>query len=326
MCLHSVKLATDDTLVSRELSDFEIRQLIPELAEIGCNSLHFSGGEPLMRKELEKFVKDASRNGIRTKLTTNGTLATEKRTQALARAKLRSVNVSLDGPSAAVHDKIRGVKGFYDRAIRGIQAFTTARESRGKPRVRINTVISHENCQYLDSLLDLASELKVDALHLLPVDFAHVDPSLSLTPDDYETIKEVISSYDRDTKLLGDVKLLKESFVHQRTGDYVITGQYALGYYKTHPCFAPFVHFFIMPEGDIYSCCIVHRSKENCLGNVRRQSVEETWNGPVFQELREKALTDPLYHVCHACDHFLEINREITKQTGIKGFYSNKME
>lgn len=319
MCLHPVKLVTDDTLASRELSDFEVRRIIPELAESGSRSIHFSGGEPLLRIGLERFVKEASRNGLRAKLTTNGTLVTEKRALALAGAKLRSVNISLDGPSASIHDKIRGVKGFFDRTTRGIQAFVSARESRGRPHVRINTVISHGNCHQLAELLDLATELNVNAIHLLPVDFAHADPSLALTPDDYELVKEIISSRDHDIRLLGDNRLLAESLLDPKTRENVVTGQYALGYYDSNPCYAPFMHLFIMPEGEVYTCCFVERSKENCLASVRYQSIREIWNSTSFQELRRKALTSPLYPACHSCDHFLEINREIEKHMGPKG-------
>lgn len=321
MCLHPIKLATDDFLASQELSDFEIRQIIPELAETGCRSIHFSGGEPLLRKRLEKFVKDAGRKGLRSKLTTNGTLASEERALALARAKLRTVNVSLDGPSALVHDKIRGVNGFFDKAIRGIQAFTSAREILGRPHVRINTVISHSNCQFLDSLFMLAEELKVDSVHLLPVDFSHIDPKLALTVEDYETIKQIFSVYNQNDLFMGDVTHLIDSLCDPQTVDHVIAGDYALGYYKNYPCFAPFVHLFIMPEGEVYSCCIVDRSKKNCLGHLRSQSVDEIWYGAAFQELRRKALKAPLYALCDSCDHFLEINHEIGNKTSIKEFH-----
>ncbi|UCE13694.1 MAG: SPASM domain-containing protein, partial [Candidatus Heimdallarchaeota archaeon] len=103
-----------------------------------------------------------------------------------------------------------------------------------------------------------------------------------------------------------------------QTVDHVITGDYALGYYKTHPCFAPFVHLFMMPEGEIFTCCIVDRSKQNCLGSVRYQSIKDIWYGSSFQNLRRRALIAPLYPICDSCDHFLEINREIGNKIAIK--------
>jgi len=320
MCLHPIKLRTDETLHSQELSDYEIRKIIPELAETGCRSIHFSGGEPLLRKKLEVFIKDAAKNGIRSKLTTNGTLLSEKRANNLAKVKLRSVNISLDGPTSEVHDSMRGVKGFFNKAISGIQAISEARETYGRPHVRINSVVSHENAKTLDQLLELAKELKIDSLHILPVDFSHIDPSLALTDEDYEIVKEVLSNYKHETRLLGDVERLINLLAAPETREFIKKGEYAFGYYRESPCFAPFVHLFMMPEGKVYTCCIVDRTEANILGNVRKNSIQEIWGNDNFKELRKKAVKNTLYNVCHSCDHFLEINQIISEKTGFRTF------
>ncbi|MCG3218693.1 MAG: radical SAM protein [Candidatus Heimdallarchaeota archaeon] len=320
MCLHPIKLRTDETLHTQELSDYEIRKIIPELAETGCRSIHFSGGEPLLRKKLEVFIKDAAKNGIRSKLTTNGTLLSEKRANNLAKAKLRSVNISLDGPTSEVHDSMRGVKGFFNKAISGIQAISEARETYGRPHVRINSVVSHENAKTLDQLLELAKELKIDSLHILPVDFSHIDPSLALTDEDYEIVKEVLSNYKHETRLLGDVERLIDLLAAPETREFIKKGEYAFGYYRESPCFAPFVHLFMMPEGKVYTCCIVDRTEANILGNVRKNSIQEIWANDNFKELRKKAVKNTLYSVCHSCDHFLEINQIISEKTGFRTF------
>jgi radical SAM protein with 4Fe4S-binding SPASM domain len=320
MCLHPIKLRTDETLHSQELSDYEIRKLIPELAETGCRSIHFSGGEPLLRGKLEVFIKDAAKKGIRSKLTTNGTLLTEERAINLAKAKLRSVNISLDGPNSEVHDSMRGVKGFFKRTIKGLQAISDAKEKFGRPHVRINTVVSHENVKTLDQLLELVKELKIDSLHILPVDFSHIDPSLALTGEDYEIVKEVLGNYKHETRLLGDVERLINLLDDPETRKFIKKGEYAFGYYKKKPCFAPFVHLFMMPEGKIYTCCIVDRTRDNILGEVRKKSIKEIWTNENFKKLRKKALKTTLYEACHSCDHFLEINQLISEKTSFRTF------
>jgi MoaA/NifB/PqqE/SkfB family radical SAM enzyme len=84
------------------------REIISELAELGCKKVHFSGGEPMLRPQLPDLVEHATGLGIRVTITTNGTLIDKVKAKRLIEAGLRGVNVSIDSPIRKMHEKIRG--------------------------------------------------------------------------------------------------------------------------------------------------------------------------------------------------------------------------
>ena len=78
----------------------------------------FSGGEPLVRKDLPELAKYATNKGMRAVISTNGTLIDRNMAKILKDVGLSYVGVSLDG-GEEVHDAFRGVKGAYKKALEG---------------------------------------------------------------------------------------------------------------------------------------------------------------------------------------------------------------
>lgn len=103
-----------------ELTTDEAKALIADLADFGAPVILFSGGEPLMRKDLFELIAYATGLGIRAVISTNGTMITEKIAQKLKRYKLSYVGVSLDGLKE-VNDAFRGSDTAFDRAVEGIR-------------------------------------------------------------------------------------------------------------------------------------------------------------------------------------------------------------
>ena len=84
-------------------------------------------------------------------LTTNGTIITEERAEALADLAaagfLKHISVSIDGPGQ-LHDNARGVKGTFERTTTGLRRLQAAAKRKGAPlRVSINTTVAHENAR-----------------------------------------------------------------------------------------------------------------------------------------------------------------------------------
>lgn len=108
--------------------------------ELGIHSIKFTGGEPLLRKDLEAIISQIPQS-LNVSLTTNGILLAEQ-ARALARAGLDRVNISLDSLKPNVYRSItRGKAGDLDKVLAGIDA---AREA-GLLPIKLNFVVLKEN-------------------------------------------------------------------------------------------------------------------------------------------------------------------------------------
>ena len=92
-----------------ELSTVEWCAVIDQLAELGFLKANFTGGEPLLRRDLIGLLARATSAGIpELHLNTNALLLDERRLDGVLGAGVRSFNISVDGPTAGVHDAVRG--------------------------------------------------------------------------------------------------------------------------------------------------------------------------------------------------------------------------
>ncbi len=117
-CIHCYAKATGEASKG-ELTTDEAKRIIDDLAEYGVPVVLFSGGEPLMRRDLIELSEYASSKGMRVVISTNGTLITKDVAKRLKSVGLSYIGVSLDG-TRSTHDRFRGVEGAYDAAIRGL--------------------------------------------------------------------------------------------------------------------------------------------------------------------------------------------------------------
>jgi radical SAM protein with 4Fe4S-binding SPASM domain len=95
-------------------------KFIDDLAKFRVPVILFSGGEPLLRKDLFDLAGHASRNGMRIALSTNGTLIRENEARMIADIGFAEVGISLDGLKGT-NDRFRGKQGAYSQALQGIR-------------------------------------------------------------------------------------------------------------------------------------------------------------------------------------------------------------
>ncbi|MHA1560265.1 MAG: radical SAM protein, partial [Alphaproteobacteria bacterium] len=93
---------------SAELTTDEWKRVMSELAELGVLQFHFSGGEPLARKDIIELVRHAREVGLYTNLITSAVMLTEEKVAALADAGLDHVQISFQGSDAEAADRIAG--------------------------------------------------------------------------------------------------------------------------------------------------------------------------------------------------------------------------
>ena len=148
----------------QELPLASVLRLVEELIAGGGRSLVLSGGEPLLHPGLEEIVARVGKR-IPVQFCTNGTLL-DARWAGLFAEKLDPLfQISLDGPSAAIHDAIRGA-GAFAGALRGIRHL---QEAGLGDRIILATTIQKKNQDVLLEVAQLAAELAVKKLRFLPL-------------------------------------------------------------------------------------------------------------------------------------------------------------
>jgi Fe-coproporphyrin III synthase len=133
---------------SKEISTYKAKQVLDDLAQFGVPSVLFSGGEPLIRPDLFELLEYAHLLGLRTVISTNGTLITKEISQIISKAGVTYVGISLDG-IGDVNDKFRGVNGAFEKAVSGIK---NAQEA--GVRVGLRLTLTKRNLQDLERIFD----------------------------------------------------------------------------------------------------------------------------------------------------------------------------
>ena len=118
-CVHCYAHAKN-TQFENELTTAQGKALIDDLAGFGSPVMLFSGGEPLVRKDLPELAAYAVEKGMRAVISTNGTLITPAMARTLKAIGLSYVGISLDGMQE-INDRFRGVNGAFKSALEGIK-------------------------------------------------------------------------------------------------------------------------------------------------------------------------------------------------------------
>jgi 12,18-didecarboxysiroheme deacetylase len=141
-----------------ELTTDEGRKLIDNLAQFGAPVILFSGGEPLMRPDLSELAQYATDKGMRAVISTNGTLITKEIAAKLKEVGLSYVGVSLDGLEKT-HDRFRGTKGAFEKAMEGIR---NCREAGIKVGIRFT--VNKRNLADVPAMFNLLKKEKIERL------------------------------------------------------------------------------------------------------------------------------------------------------------------
>lgn len=138
-----------------ELTFKEGCELIDDLASFGVPALLFSGGEPLMRRDIFDLAKYALSKGIRPVLSTNGTLITKETAKKIKSTGFVYAGISLDG-IGEINDKFRGVSGAFNKAMSGFKNCIEVNQ-----RVGLRLTLTKRNFVDLEKIFDFLVEEKI---------------------------------------------------------------------------------------------------------------------------------------------------------------------
>lgn len=138
-----------------ELDTEEGLRLIDRFTEFGAPILVFTGGDPMMRKDLLELVEYADRSGLRCSLTPTATaLPTAARLRRAQQAGIRRVALSLDAPTPRVHDAFRKIDGSWERTMTILRNARTVGLS-----TQVNTTVTTHNVDLLEAMVPFVQEV-----------------------------------------------------------------------------------------------------------------------------------------------------------------------
>jgi PqqA peptide cyclase len=150
---------------SRELTAPEWGRVFQEAAQLGVVQVHLTGGEPLVRDDLELVVEFAQEAELYTNLVTSGVPLDRRRWQRIAQAGVDHVQLSLQAPTQRTADRIAGRTVFSDKlfAIEMVRASGIA--------LTLNVVLCRESIPELEAMLELALEFGIERIELAHVQY-----------------------------------------------------------------------------------------------------------------------------------------------------------
>jgi MoaA/NifB/PqqE/SkfB family radical SAM enzyme len=286
--------------------------IIDELAAMGCRKMHLSGGEVMLRRDLEALMGRARERRMKVTLTSNLTLLTKDRAKALMQLRPSGLSTSLDGATARTHDRIRGIAGSFKRTLRALGHVARFRRDH-RPRVRINFVMMRDNFREYPALIRLAGELGATDVVGMPVDSKRSELRLSksLIREYEEEIAPAAVEARRQAGMVADEQRAHPFGQGKQAIAASSRGLYAQGFYQSHACYAPFLHMFVAWNGEVFLCCMTN-GRIDPLGDLSHESVEQVFTGPRFSAIRRQMLERRL-DACHHCDMYLDENRRLAE-------------
>jgi radical SAM protein len=168
-----------------ELNTQESLRLIDRLKEFGNPILIFTGGDPMMRRDLFELISYATQKGLRCSLTPTATaLPTPERMQKAREAGIRRIALSLDAPTSIAHDAFRQVAGSWQRTMNILRNAQSAGLS-----AQVNTTVSTYNVRLLPDMVPFIQEVGAvqwSVFFLVPTGRAQIQWMIS--PEEHERV------------------------------------------------------------------------------------------------------------------------------------------
>ena len=315
-----------------ELTPQQWRPIIEEGVRLGIRDWWFPGtGEPLFRRErLVSIIKTIKKNDPRAafKITTNGTMFTDEIIRLFVQLGMSSITFSIDGPTAAVHDDLRRMKGGFARAINALRLFSHYKEIFGteNPGLRFTYVLNDRNYAHLPEYIELARELGIECVSINPLRVTRGNEkkvereNLRIRSDSTDECRTILNESRKLARKYGiELHLNANELLENELleiGDSVCED--AQGFradtkqdtFVDSPCLEPWYTVSIDPWGNVGYCANWgFGSPEH---NVLKHGLRNLWFGEPFTKVRARLLRHQPFDNCFGCGVYS--TRETTKR------------
>lgn len=287
----------------KDMSMDTFSKIVPVFPYI-CQSSIFGIGEPLLNRNFNKMFTSLRENLVDVLFYTNGMLITEKMSKVWVERGLRDIIFSLDGTSAAKVEDLR--KGLsFEKVLDKIRMINRYKELYHKrlPNIRVSYTAMKSNIKELPDMVRLSKELGAGKI-IVTFMVAFIE---EFRQESLYYHQELTNKVFKEAILLG-----------KKLGvDVQVPGFFSLskekGAAQRGPCLEPWTSSYIFHDGKVRPCCFT----DQIMGDLKKQSFEEIWNGEPYQRLRKTVNTKNPPFECSRC-HFVKYQAVDNKKTHIK--------
>jgi pyrroloquinoline quinone biosynthesis protein E len=270
---------------SAELDTATWRRVFAEAAALGVLQVHFSGGEPLVRRDLVELVAHATEAGLYVNLITSGIRLDADRLGCLVEAGLEHVQLSLQDSEPGSGDRIAGLAGAQQAKH---QAAALVRAA-GLP-LTVNAVVHRQNLKRLEAMVELAVQLGAERLEVAHVQYYGwaLANRAALLPNREQLDKATATVEAARKRLAGRLVI-----------DYVVPDYYA---HRPKACMGGWGRRFlnVTPSGRVLPCHAAETLPSLRFPTVAEASLSEIWyHSPAFAKFRG---TEWMAEPCRSCE------------------------
>jgi len=275
-----------------ELNTEELKKALDGIAQVGPEAMVvLTGGEPLLRRDIEDLAAHATRLGLMVVVGSNGLLLTPERIAKLQAAGVAGIGLSIDSLDPDHHDDFRGRKGAWQKTMDAIDACVDA----GLP-FQIHFSVTDETADEIDAMVGFARDCGALVLNVFfMVCTGRGEKYSDISPEKYEKVLRRVAQAARDEKRLMVRAKCAPHFKRiaiEMDPAWPITAAHG---YDAGGCIAGTRYARITPNGNVTACPFMEASA----GSLRDTPFAEIWtDAPQFQALRAPRLEGR----CGACE------------------------
>lgn len=266
-----------------ELDTEQWISVLRQARKMGAAQLGFSGGEPLLRQDLEVLIAEARRLGYYSNLITSGVGMDEARVAAFKEAGLDHIQISFQASDEELNNYLGGTDSFRHK-------YEMARvvKKHDYPMV-LNIVIHRQNIDQIEDIIKMTIDLKADYVELASTQYYGWSKlnEAGLLPTREQLARAERVAHDYQDRMKGKMKII-----------YVVPD-----YYETRPkaCMNGWGSIFltIAPDGSALPCHAARQLPGFTFPNVKHMSVEDIWQtSDAFNRFRGD---DWMKEPCRSC-------------------------
>jgi len=261
------------TKSKKDMTFEDFKYIITQFKEL--RFIRFQGiGEPLLNRELIKFIKFSSEKNIKTSIITNGLLIKKPLLRKLNDSGLNHLGISIDSPSKKNYERIRR-GGKFKEITKNLETISNMKDELNF-NTEIFTVVMEENLSELMNMIDFCERFKINDI------FFNLRNELKLTKEIKKTVLEVS-------------KKSKESGINSRI-------LLPINHIK-RKCKWPWIGTYVTVEGYVTACCMQSDFNKINFGNIFHKNFESIWKGKEYRNFRYRLKNDiPQFcQRCHRC-------------------------